>query len=90
MVYKLLDTVHTDQTGIFPITSQQGYWYKMVGIHLDTNYIFCKLIMNQTLEMITAYQKMVNRMKLLALGLNITIGKTSVWQNSKHASQRTG
>ncbi len=48
VVYKLLDTVHTDQTGVFPITSQQGYWYIMVGIHLDANYIFCKLMKNQT------------------------------------------
>jgi hypothetical protein len=70
MVYKLLDTVHTDQTGLFPITSQQGYWYIMVGIHLDANYIFCKLMKNQTKgKMITAYQKMVDRMKLLAIGL---------------------
>jgi hypothetical protein len=70
VVYKLLDTVHTDQTSIFPITSQQGYWYIMVGIHLDANYIFCELMKNQTNgKMITAYQKVVNRMKLLALGL---------------------
>jgi hypothetical protein len=42
----------------------------MVGIHLDANYIFCKLMKNRTKgKMITAYQKMVNRMKLLALGL---------------------
>jgi hypothetical protein len=40
VVYKLLDTVHTDQTSPFPITSQRGYWYIMVGIHLDANYIF--------------------------------------------------
>jgi hypothetical protein len=40
VVYKLLDTVHTGQTGAFPITSQQGYQYIMVGIHLDANYIF--------------------------------------------------
>ncbi len=37
VVYELLDTVHTDQTGSFPITSQQDYWYIMVGIHLDAN-----------------------------------------------------
>jgi hypothetical protein len=43
----------------------------MVGIHLDTNYIFCKLIKNQTKgKMIRAYQKMVDRMKLVALRLN--------------------
>ncbi len=70
VVYELLDTVHTDQTGPFPITSQQGYWYIMVDIHLDANYIFCKLMKNKTEgEMITAYQKMVDKMKLLALRL---------------------
>ncbi len=68
VVYELLDTIHTDQTGAFPITSLQGYWYIMVGIHLDANHIFCKLMKNQTKgKMITAYQKMVDRMKLLAL-----------------------
>jgi hypothetical protein len=42
----------------------------MVGIHLDANYIFCKLMNNQTKDkMIMAYQQMVDRMKLLALGL---------------------
>ncbi len=46
VVYKLLDTIHTDQTGAFPITSQQGYRYIMVGIHLDANYIFCKSMKN--------------------------------------------
>jgi hypothetical protein len=48
VVYKLLDTINTDQTIIFPITLQQGYWYIMVGIHLDANYIFCELMTNQT------------------------------------------
>jgi hypothetical protein len=70
VLYKLLGTVHMDQTGPFPITSQQGYWYIMVGIHLDANYIFCKFMKNQTEgEMITAYQKMVDRMKLSELRL---------------------
>jgi hypothetical protein len=69
-VYKLLDTAQTDQTGPFPITSQQGYRYIMLGIHLDANYIFWELMKNRTKgKMITAYQKMVNRMKLSTLGL---------------------
>ncbi len=56
MVYKLLDTIHTNQTGPFPITSQQGYWYIMVGIHLDANYIFCELMKDLAKgKMITAY-----------------------------------
>jgi hypothetical protein len=46
VVYKLLDTIHIDQTDAFPITSQQGYWYIMAGIHLGANYIFCKLMKN--------------------------------------------
>jgi hypothetical protein len=42
----------------------------MVGTHLDANYIFYELMKNQTEgKMITAHQKMVDRMKLLALGL---------------------
>jgi hypothetical protein len=72
VVYKLFDTLHIDQTSVFPITSQQGYQCIMVGIHLDANYIFCKLMKNQIKgKMITGYQKMVNRMKLLALRLKL-------------------
>jgi hypothetical protein len=42
----------------------------MVGIHLDANYIFCELIKNRMEgKMINAYQKMVDRMKILGLGL---------------------
>ena len=70
VVYELLDTVHIDRIGPFPITSQRGYRYIMVGTHLDANYTFCKLMKNQTKgKMIMAYQKMVNRMKLSELGL---------------------
>ncbi len=70
MAYELLDTIHMDQTGAFPIMSHQGYWYIMVGIHLDANYIFCKLMKNRTNgNMIMAYQRMVDKMKLLALRL---------------------
>ncbi len=70
VIYELSNTVHTDQTGAFPLTSQQGYCYIMVGIHLDANYIFCKLMKNKTEdEMITAYQRMVDRMAISGLGL---------------------
>jgi hypothetical protein len=43
-ISKLAEEIHTDQTGAFPVTSQQGYRYIMVGIHIDANYIFCKLM----------------------------------------------
>jgi hypothetical protein len=69
-VMNLTDTIHTNQTGAFLLTLQQGYQYIMVGIHLDSNYIFFKLMKNKTEgKMITVYQKMVDRMNLSAPGL---------------------
>ncbi len=69
-IYKLAEEVHTDQTGAFPVPSQCGYRYIMVGIHIDANYIFCELMKNRTEgKMITAYQKMVDRMEIAGLGL---------------------
>ncbi len=68
--YELTEEVHTNQTGAFPITSQRGYRYIMVGIHLDANYIFFQLMKNRTeKEMIKAYECMVRRMKNSGLGL---------------------
>ncbi len=71
VVYELLDTVHMKQTGTFLMTLLQSCWYIMVGIHLDTNQIFCKPMKNKTRgKMVTAHQRMVDRMKLAALKLN--------------------
>ncbi len=64
----LADTIHTDQTGAFPMTSQRGYRYIIVGIHLDANYIYCELMKNRTEdEMISAY--LIDRMEVSGLGL---------------------
>ncbi len=64
-IYELAETIHTDQTGAFPVTSQQGYQYIMVCIHLDANYIFCEPMKNRTEgEMISTYQKIVDRMEV--------------------------
>jgi hypothetical protein len=42
----------------------------MVGIHLNANYIFCKLTKNKIKDkMIMAYQRMVDWMKLAAFRL---------------------
>jgi hypothetical protein len=69
-IYELAKEIHTDQTGAFPVTSQQGYRYIMVSIHIDANYIFCELMKNRTEgKMITAYQTMVDRMEIAGLGL---------------------
>ena len=42
-IYELAETIHTDQTGAFPVTSQRGYRYIMVGIHIDANIFSAKL-----------------------------------------------
>jgi hypothetical protein len=69
-VYELVETIHTDQTGAFLVTSQRGYQYIMIGIHIDANYIFCETMKNRMEgEMISAYQKMVDRMQIAGLGL---------------------
>ncbi len=68
--YNLANEIHTDQTGASPITLQRGYRYIMVGIYIDSNYIFCELMKNQTEgQMIAAYQNMVDRMDVAGLGL---------------------
>ncbi len=42
----------------------------MVAIHLDANYIFAEPMKNRTEgEMISAYQKIINRMKAAGLGI---------------------
>jgi hypothetical protein len=54
-------TIHTDQTGVVPYTSQLGNCYIMVGLHLNANYIFAEPMKNRTEgKMIRAYQQTVN------------------------------
>jgi hypothetical protein len=66
----LAESIHSNQTGAFPYTSQQDNRYIMIAIHLDANYIFCKPMRNRLEdEMIKAYQKILNRMKAAGLGL---------------------
>ncbi len=70
VIYELSKEVHTNQTGAFPVTSQRRYRYIMVRIHLDANYIFCKLMNNRKEnKMIKAYECMMWRMKNSGLGL---------------------
>jgi hypothetical protein len=89
VIYELSNTVHTDQTGAFPLTSQQGYRYIMVGIHLDANYIFCELMKNRTEdEMITAYQRMVDRMAISGLGLKHHQLDNKCSENLNNASEK--
>ncbi len=64
------DSIHTDQTGAFPFTSQQGNRYIIVAIHLDANYIFVKLMRSRSKgKIIRAYKETINRMRLAGLRL---------------------
>jgi hypothetical protein len=66
----LSNLIHTNKTGAFPFTSQQSNRYIMVTIHLDANYIFVELMHSKSKEeMIRAYQKIINRMRLAGLEL---------------------
>jgi len=66
----LTNSIHTDQTGAFPFTSQRGNRYIMVAIHLDANYIFVEPMRNRAKEeMIRAYAKIINRMRMAGLGI---------------------
>jgi hypothetical protein len=66
----LNEEIHTNQTGAFAHTSQQGIRYIMVAVHLNANYIFAEPMKNRTEgEMIWVYQKIFNRMKAAGLGL---------------------
>ncbi len=69
-VMDLTDTIHSDQIGAFPFTSQRGNRYIMVAIHMYANHIFCKPMKYKTGgEMIASYQRIVNRMRTANLGL---------------------
>jgi hypothetical protein len=66
----LTDSIHTHHTGAFPFTSQRGNRYIMAAAHLDANYIFAKPMHNCTKEeMIRAYEKIINRMRIAGLGI---------------------
>ncbi len=66
----LAESIHSDQTGAFSYTSQQGNRYVVMAIHLDANHIVCEPMKNRSEdEMIKAYQKIITRMKVAGLGL---------------------
>ncbi len=80
------DTIHSDQTGGFPYTSQRGNRYIMVAIHLNANYIFNEPMKNRTEEeMMAAYQRIVNRIRAVGLRLkkHILDNKASKAFNTK-------
>ncbi len=66
----LSDSIHTDQTGAFPFTSQHGNRYIMVAIHLDANYSFVEPMRSRLKEeMIRAHKKIITRMKAAGHGI---------------------
>jgi hypothetical protein len=66
----LSNLIPTNQMGAFLFTSQQGNRYIMVAIHLNANYIFVEPMGSRSKEeMIRAYEKIINWMRLAGLGL---------------------
>ena len=58
------DTIYTDQTGEFPITSSRGNKYIMIMCKIDGNAVLVEPMKNKTEdEMVETYQKMIDRLK---------------------------
>ena len=63
-VYKVRNTVFTDQTGQFPTQSQNGNKYIMVMVEIDSNGILVEsLNSRKDSELTRAYQSMMERLK---------------------------
>jgi hypothetical protein len=66
----LSNLIHTNQTRAFSFTFQQGNRFIMVAIQLNASYIFVEPMCSRSKEeMIRAYEKTINRMRLVGLGL---------------------
>jgi hypothetical protein len=84
----LSNTIHTGQMGAFPYTSQCGSRYVMVAIHLDANYIFVEPMHGRSKEeMILAYKKIINRMRLQDSDSRNTHWTMKPWRPSNNASK---
>ena len=58
------DTVHSDQTGKYPVRSRSGYNYIMVMCHVDTAAALAEPMKNRTAkEMIRAYRALLARIR---------------------------
>jgi hypothetical protein len=67
---EMSETIHSDDTGSFPHTSQWGNKIVMVAVHLNANHIFAKPMRNKTDgERLHAYQTIINRIRRAKLGL---------------------
>ena len=47
-IYNITETMHTDQTGRFPVTSSRGNQYVMVLVEVDGNFIDAKPMKNRS------------------------------------------
>ena len=67
---EMLETIHSDDMGPFPYTSQWCNKIVMIAVDLNANYIFAEPMQNKTdSEQLHAYQKIINRMRRTKLGL---------------------
>ncbi len=61
-VHNANNTLHSDQTGRFPVTSSSGNQYKMVIVEVDGNYIDAKPMKNRSAgSMVKTYQTLWKR-----------------------------
>ena len=68
--FKIVDTwdpkykIYSDQTGKFPVRSRAGYWYIMVMVEIDSNYVLLQPMKNKSNEeMVDAYEALMKRLQ---------------------------
>ena len=67
---EMSETIHSNNTGPFPHTSQWGNKIVMAAVHLDANYIFAEPMQNKSDgKRLEVYQKIIDRMRRSKLGL---------------------
>jgi hypothetical protein len=64
------DMIHTDQTGQFPVVSEQGHKYIMTLVDIDSNYIAMEPMRSkETAELIRVYETIMTRLKSAGIQL---------------------
>ena len=62
-IYQVRDTIYTDQTGKFPITSSRGHKHIMILCAIDGNVVLANPMMNKSEgAMVEIYQRLIKRL----------------------------
>ncbi len=63
-VYNVRDTIFSDQTGQFPVSSKSGFKYIMIMVEIDSNSILVgPMKSHKDGKMTRAYQQLIDRLK---------------------------